>query len=577
MLLTITSFLFFTAAVAVISYFKTKGEVSSAKGYFLAGRGLSAIVIASSMVLTSLSTEQLVGTNASSYAANFSIMAWTVMAIIPLVVLALYLLPRYLKGGFSTIPEFFEERYDQKTRRLMSMLFLLGYTFVLIPGSLYSGAIAFTQIFDITGNFGISLSTSIWILTWVIGIVGGLYAVFGGLKAVAISDTINGIGLLIGGLSIPFFAFLILGDGSLTDGLSKFFTAHPEKLNAIGSATDPVPWLTILTGVFVVNFFYWSTNQAIVQRSLAAKSLATGQKGILMAGIFLLLLPLILNVPGVLSHIMFGDTLAKIDLAYPALVGHVLPKPLLGFFCAAIFGAILSTFNSFVNSAATLFCLDIYKPKFKPNITDEEIIRVAKIAGTVIALISMCIAPLLLYGSDGLFLLLRRFAGFFNIPVIALVAIGFLNKTVSGKSARISVYAHIILYFLLIWVFKVKLNFMHILFILFVFDILFMLLLNFHYPREKAYVPSPKNKSNVDLTPWKYSKALSITLICALAFLYLVFSPIGIACKGGVSPYFLPTGLGLGIVWAVLMIIALRKAIVKYGTKKLLKQQTELN
>ena len=563
MILTISSFLFFTILVAVISYYKTKGSVSSAKGYFLAGRGLSAIVIASSMVLTSLSTEQLVGTNASSYAANFSIMAWTVMAIIPLVVLALYLLPRYLKGGFSTIPEFFEERYDQKTRRLMSLLFLSGYTFVLIPGSLYSGAIAFTQIFNIPENFGISLSTSIWILTWIIGIVGGLYAVFGGLKAVAVSDSINGIGLLIGGLAIPFFAFLILGDGSLTAGLAKFFTAHPEKLNAIGSATDPVPWLTILTGVFIVNFFYWSTNQAIVQRSLAAKSLATGQKGILVAGIFLLLLPLILNVPGVISHIMFGNTLAKIDLAYPALVSNVLPKPLLGFFCAAIFGAILSTFNSFVNSAATLFCLDIYKPKFKPNITDEEIIRIAKISGTVIALISMCIAPLLMYGSDGLFLLLRRFAGFFNIPVIALVAVGFLNKTVSGKSARISVYSHIVLYFLLIWVFKVKLNFMHVLFLLFVFDIILMLLLNCKYPRETLYVPSPINKSNVDLTPWKYSSALSITLIFALAFIYTVFSPIGVASAKGISPYLIPATICLLFFWVCTMLIAYRKQILK--------------
>ena len=555
--MTFFTFVLITALIAFVSWLKTKGEENSAKGYFLAGRGLSATVIGFSMVLTSLSTEQLVGVNASSYISNFSIIAWTVQSVIPLCVLALFLLPRYLKGGFTTIPEFFEERYDRQTRQIMSLLFLVAYTFVMIPGALYSGAIAFTQIFDVEAMFGVSFNTALWGVVWLIGIIGGIYAIFGGLKAVAVSDTLNGFALIIGGAMIPFFALKYLGQGSMAKGVEIVTTTHLDKLTAWGATTDPVPWTTIFTGILIVNFFYWTTNQAIIQRSLAAKSLAEGQKGILYAGVFLLFLPIMLNVPGLISFHIFGDGLKNIDLAYPTLVSKVLPKPLLGFFTACLFGAILSTFNSFINSAATLFCYDIYRPIFKKDISDEDLIKVAKIAGTIIAIISMIIAPLLQYGTGGLFLLLKRFAGFFNIPIVALVAVGFLNKTVSGKAARITVLLHVILYYSLVWIFKVKVNFVHVMGSLFVFDVVVMFILGSIFKRETEYVPSTKNKSNVDLTDWKYVREFSALLIMGLFYLYAVLSPIGLA--GGKS-------LGkVSLIFAVITVVIL---VVLNMTKK---------
>lgn len=555
--MTFFTFVLITALIAFVSWLKTKGDDSSAKGYFLAGRGLTATVIGFSMVLTSLSTEQLVGVNASSYVSNFSIIAWTVQSVIPLCVLALFLLPKYLKGGFTTIPEFFEERYDRQTRQIMSLLFLIAYTFVMIPGALYSGAIAFTQIFDVEAMFGVSFNVALWGVVWVIGIIGGIYAIFGGLKAVAVSDTLNGFALIIGGAMIPFFALKYLGSGSMMKGVEIITTTHVDKLNAWGAVSDPVPWTTIFTGILIVNFFYWTTNQAIIQRSLAAKSLAEGQKGILYAGVFLLLLPIMLNLPGLVSFHIFGDGLKNIDLAYPTLVSKVLPKPLLGFFTACLFGAILSTFNSFVNSAATLFCYDIYRPMLKKEISDEKLIKIAKIVGTLIAIISMIIAPLLQYGTGGLFLLLKRFAGFFNIPIVALVAVGFLNKTISGKAARITVLLHIILYFSLVWVFKVKVNFVHVMGSLFVFDVITMFILGNIFKREKEYIPSTKNKSNVDLTEWKFAREFSTVLIMGLFYLYAVLSPIGLA--GG-------NRLGkITIIFAVLTVILL--ALIK-ATKR---------
>ncbi|WP_300331331.1 solute:sodium symporter family transporter [Fusobacterium sp.] len=555
--MTFFTFVLITALIAFVSWIKTKGEDGSAKGYFLAGRGLTATVIGFSMVLTSLSTEQLVGVNASSYASNFSIIAWTVQSVIPLCVLALFLLPKYLKGGFTTIPEFFEERYDRQTRQIMSLLFLIAYTFVMIPGALYSGAIAFTQIFDVEAMFGVSFNVALWGVVWVIGIIGGIYAIFGGLKAVAVSDTLNGFALIIGGAMIPFFALKYLGSGSMMKGVEIITTTHVDKLNAWGAVSDPVPWTTIFTGILIVNFFYWTTNQAIIQRSLAAKSLAEGQKGILYAGVFLLLLPIMLNLPGLVSFHIFGDGLKNIDLAYPTLVSKVLPKPLLGFFTACLFGAILSTFNSFVNSAATLFCYDIYRPMLKKEISDEELIKIAKIVGTLIAIISMIIAPLLQYGTGGLFLLLKRFAGFFNIPIVALVAVGFLNRTISGKAARITVLLHIILYFSLVWVFKVKVNFVHVMGSLFVFDVITMFILGCIFKREKEYIPSAKNKSNVDLTEWKFAREFSTILVMGLFYLYAVLSPIGLAGGNGLRK--------ITIIFAVLTVVLL--ALVK-ATKR---------
>ena len=556
--MTFITFVLITALIAFVSWLKTKGEDGSAKGYFLAGRGLTATVIGFSMVLTSLSTEQLVGVNASSYASNFSIIAWTVQSVVPLCVLALYLLPKYLKGGFTTIPEFFEERYDRQTRQIMSLLFLVAYTFVMIPGALYSGAIAFTQIFDVEAMFGVSFNTALWGVVWLIGIIGGIYAVFGGLKAVAVSDTLNGFALIIGGAMIPFFALKYLGDGSMAKGVEIVTTTHIEKLTAWGAAADPVPWTTIFTGILIVNFFYWTTNQAIIQRSLAAKSLAEGQKGILYAAIFLLFLPVMLNVPGLVSFHIFGDSLKNIDLAYPTLVSKVLPKPLLGFFTACLFGAILSTFNSFINSAATLFCYDIYRPMLKKDISDEDLIKVAKIAGTIIAIISMVIAPLLQYGTGGLFLLLKRFAGFFNIPIVALVAVGFLNRTISGKAARATVLLHVIINYSLVWIFKVKVNFVHVMGSLFVFDIIVMFILGSIFKRETPYVPSNSNKSNVDLTSWKYAREVSALLIIGLCYLYAILSPWGLA--GG-------NGLGkITMIFAVLTVVIL--GIITFTKKK---------
>ncbi|BFU61145.1 MULTISPECIES: solute:sodium symporter family transporter [Rodentibacter] len=550
MFITISTFLLVTGIVAFISWKKTRNDdLSTSKGYFLAGRGLSGFVIGCSMVLTSLSTEQLIGVNAVSYKGNFSIIAWTVQSVIPLCFLALYLLPKYIKNGYTTIPEFFENRFDRQTRLIMSALFLVFYLFIVIPTALYTGAIAFNKIFNLETVFGISYGQSIVYTVTAIGVVGAIYAIFGGLKAVAVSDTVNAVLLVVGALLVPIFALIYLGDGNIAVGFKTITTTHVEKFNAIGGAEDAVPWPAIFTGILIVNFFYWTTNQAIVQRALGARDLKSGQKGILLAALFLLTLPLILNLPGLLSFHILGEGLNPIDTSYPALVNRVLPTFLQGFFIAALFGAILSTFNSFLNSAATIYCKDLLPSISKTQRTEKELILHAKKISAIMAVLTMIIGPLLMFGTDGIFLLTKRFAGFVNIPIVALFAVGLFNKTVSGLAARIALLLHVILYFCIVWVFQMKVNFVYVMAALFVFDVVVMLVLGQFLKRE-PYEESKENKEGVDLTNWEHVRVTVASLVLGLISLHVLLSPFGLASTEG-QPLLI-----LGI-YAVLQVIFL--------------------
>jgi SSS family solute:Na+ symporter len=231
----ILSFIGFTALVAIISYLATrKTNDNSSDGYFLGGRSLTGYVIAGSLLLTNLSTEQIVGLNGVAFKEGILVMAWETLAAIAMVVTAVFLLPRYLKGGITTVPQFLENRYDKMTKTITSGLFLSGYAIVLLPIVLYSGSLAINSMFSLPELLNVSKSTALWITVWAIGIIGSIYAIFGGLKAVAVSDTINAVGLLIGGLLIPVFGLLAIGDGSISEGITTLLATNPEKFKAMG-------------------------------------------------------------------------------------------------------------------------------------------------------------------------------------------------------------------------------------------------------------------------------------------------------------------------------------------------------
>jgi SSS family solute:Na+ symporter len=540
---TLITCVIFMGLVAFVSYLKTKGELDTSDGYFLAGRGLTGYFIAGSLVLTNLSAEHLIGLNGNSYRSNMSAMGWEVTAAIAIIIMALYFLPKYLGGAFTTLPEFLTTRYDETVRRYSVILFMMGYILVTIPATLYAGAIAILELFDIPTLVGISYSQSVWLIVWIVGIIGAIYAIAGGLKGVAVSDTINGVGLLIIGLLIPILGLIVLGDGSFLEGFKTIATSNPEKLSSIGGPKDSVPFSTIFTGMIYANMFYWGTNQYVIQRTLGAKSLKEGQKGVLITGFFKVLIPFFMMIPGVIAFHLLGGNLDNVDSAYPLLVTKVLPPYLSGFFLAVLLGAVLSSFDSILNSAATMFALDIYKPTFDKNADDKKLIKVSKIFGCIVALASFFVAPLLLNAPAGMFDILRKFTGFFNIPIITIVLVGLFTKKVPALSAKVVIIFHVITYYMLCWGLKkffglnITLNFIHIYAVLFWTEVAIMLIIAKIKPRETDYIY--KTNAKVELKPWRIAPLVTVILVGFVIYTYVIFSPIGLAYANGiVSPSF---------------------------------------
>lgn len=537
---TAITFVAFTALVAIISWWKTRGDnLDTQDGYYLAGRGLTGPVIAGSLLMTNLSAEQLVGNNGQAVRVGMSTMGWEVTSAIALVILAFVLMPKYLQTGLTTVPQFFEERYDAGTRRLVSIIVLLSYVVIMLPNILYAGAEVFVNIFGLDKVLGISYFAAIAIVCVATAIVGSIYAIFGGLKAIALSDSINGLGLIVGGLLVPIFGLMFLsgqlgGDGSFLDGFDKFLHTDPTYLNSINEYNSPEPWLPwplLLTGLLVNNMYYWATNQSIIQRTFGAKNLKEAQKGAVFAGFLKIMTPLIIVVPGVICALAYpGQDWGNGNSAYPMLVSEVMPKPVLGFFAAVMFGAILSSFNSVLNSASTIYALDIHRPIFNPTASDAHMVKVGQNFGTVVAIISTIMSPFMLYMTGITTFVNSAFAAF-NTPIFVCLLCGFFWKKVPSIAAKIVIPAHVVLYFLLQFVLRnmiPALNDIHYLYftaVLFVFDMLLMWVIVKKSPRPEDFVLH--DAKAVDMTPWKNGKIWATITLLVMVAAYIIFSPLG--------------------------------------------------
>ncbi len=541
MTITIITFVFFTTLVAILTWLVTRGKGTSTEdGFFLAGRSLTGVVIAGSLLLTNLSTEQLVGLNGGAFQEGLSVMAWEVIAGMSLVVMALFFLPRYLKSGIATIPQFLEERYDAKVRALTTTIFIVAYMLILLPFVLYSGAQALTDMLNLEAMFDISQKKAIWIVVAFIAMVGSAYAIFGGLRAVAVSDTFNGAGLLVGGVMITYFSLnYAAGDGSIFSVFSKIKAESPDAFNSLGKTGEDVHWPTLFTGVLLLNFFYWCSNQQIIQRTFGAKNLAEGQKGVLLAASFKILAPIILVIPGIVALYVanhnadFNQSLLGADgtrdgsKVYGSLVRLVLPGPLTGFFAAVVVGSVLSTFNSVLNSSATLFSLGVYKKVINPGCTTEQVVKSGRWCSIIVTIFAAITAPLVFMGQDKIFAYFQGLNGVYFIPLLVIVLVGFANKTVNGTSAFITVITGLVLmgwgtFFdggLIVKVFKSGYHYMGAVFL---FLVLLQLALGAFMKRPVPYVQ--RDAGLVDLNPWKPAKAVGAVLFVVVLSLYLLLA-----------------------------------------------------
>jgi len=449
-LIVLLTFLLFTGLVAALTWVLThKDDHATSEGFFLAGRRLGAVVIAGSLLLTNLSAEQMVGLNGAAFLGGLHVMVWEIVTVVSIVLMALFFLPRFLRSGVTTVPQFLEARFGPSTQLFTTLIFLIAYAVILLPIILYAGAQGLSKMIDISGLTGIQSNTLVlWLTVWVVGVIGSVYALFGGLRTVAVSDTINGVGLLIGGFLISYYGLVAVGEGQgAIAGLQAVQTDQAERLNSIGSADQSVPFTTIFTGAFLIMTFYWCTNQQIIQRTFGARDLATGQKGVLLCGALKLLGPLYLVLPGLIAYQLFtSDGVAHVsnDASYGALVFHVLPKGLVGFFAAVVVGAILSSFNSALNSTTTLFSLGVYKARINPQATEHQVVASGKWFGWIIAVIAMVLAPLLAK-TESIFAYLQTMNAIYFIPILAVVVVGMVTRRVSAKAANIGLAAGLIL------------------------------------------------------------------------------------------------------------------------------------
>ena len=521
-MLTVTTFVGFTVFVALYSWYRMrKDKMNSSDDYFLGGRSLSGIVIAASMLMTNISTEHLIGMNGSSYKNGFIIIAWEVTSALALVVAALYFIPKYLRMGLTTIPEYLEKRFDGVTRSLIALFLVISFVVTLLPIVLYTGAINLESIFNISEVLGVTKSEGLWITVVGIGVIGSLYAIFGGLKAVSISDLIMGYGLLIGGLMIPVFALYNIGDGNIFTGLAKVFHHAPEKFNVVGAKDSVLPFGVLFTGLIINQLYFWGMNQTIIQRALGAKNLKEAQKGLLFTGVLKILVPLVIVLPGVIGFYYFGDSMYEHqDYVYPALIKKVMPVALIGFFAAVVMGAVLSTFNAVLNSAATIFSIDVYKRLLKKDASEKRLVWVGRATSTTLAVFAILSAPLVANAPEGLYQLLQQLNGIFFIPIASIMIAGFFLKNISAAGAKTALFFGLIFYITATFILKVNIHFIHIWGIEFVLNMIIMFVMSYFYPRTTFNDKADALK--VDMKGWKYAYHLSAVLVVVTIVIYIV-------------------------------------------------------
>ena len=553
----IVSFIVFLAFAGALTWFIVrKQDVGSNTGFFLAGRSLTFPLIAASLLLTNLSTEQMVGLNGSAFRQGLCVMAWEVVAVVSLVAMAWFFLPKFLKSGVTTVPEYLELRFGKSTGTIANAIFLFFYVFLLLPLILYTGALALSRILDFHSLLpGLSDTAILWLAIWLIGLMGCAYSLFGGLRTCAVLDTINGIGLLVGGFMIVFFALNKVsavngGELGIMGALSEVRNAHAEAemFNTFGRPKSEVPFWTLFTGVLIINMFYWCTNQQIIQRTFGAKGLAEGQKGVLLCGLLKLLGPLYLVLPGMIAFYFACKGLLNLDmnssaLAYGELVTFVLPNWLAGFFAAVLIGAVLSSFNGALNSSCTLFSIGFYKGIINPQAEDKKVVLSGRVFGFIIAVLCMCGAPLLA-NTSSIFDYLQKTNGIYNIPLFAIILVGMLTKFVPKMAANVALFVGVVLIAFLTFgdtffgegfIDKITggLNIYHVDTIVFLILIAIMGIWSLVAPRKEAFVQ--QDVKAVDMTPWKLSWVAGGLLFVLVGIIYIAFGKLG-ALKDDKAP-----------------------------------------
>ena len=494
-----------------IGLWVSRGKGKSSEDYFLASKSLPWWAIGTSLIAANISAEQFIGMSGSGFAIGLAIASYEWMAAITLIIVGKYFLPIFIEKGLYTIPEFIEVRYGTNLKTILAIFWIALFIFVNLTSVLYLGATAIDTIVG-TGDGSIFLYSIIGL-----ALFAAAYSLYGGLAAVAWTDVVQVVLLIAGGLITTYIGLTHVSEtGNVFDGLVTVYEQVPEKFSMIlekGEIITPegkdawwdLPGLAVLLGgMWVANLYYWGFNQYIIQRTLAAKSLRESQKGIILAGFLKLLIPLIVVVPGIIAYVMNvgpGGAFSKEftdpsfiaeggriinDNAFPWLIKEFVPMGLKGLVLAALAAAIVSSIASMLNSTATIFTMDIYKPYIQKGASENKLVKVGRISASLALVIAVILAPQL-RNLGQVFQYIQEYTGVVSPGILAVFMLGLFWKKTTNNAAIWGVLASIpiALYFKIGpngWAdgsFFLELPFMHQMFLTWILTMLIMVVISY--------------------------------------------------------------------------------------------------
>lgn len=422
-----------------------QGGQKTTEDYFLASKSLPWWAIGASLIAANISAEQFIGMSGSGFAIGMAIASYEFMSALTLVIVGKYFLPIFIKQGLYTIPEFVEKRFSANLKTILAVFWIALFVFVNLTSVLFLGAKAIDMIVG-TGN-GDLLVPSILGLAF----VAAAYSIYGGLSAVAWTDVVQVVLLIVGGVITTLIALAnVSPDGGVISGLAHVTDVAGEKFHMIIDKDNPqfnnLPGIAVLIGgLWVANLYYWGFNQYIIQRTLAAKSLREAQHGIIFAAFLKLIVPLIVVIPGIVAFVMYSESKDPAvismfeatggpDKSYPWLISTFIPTGLKGLVLAALAAAIVSSLASMLNSTSTIFTMDIYKPHINPQASGRKLVNVGRLTAAVALVVAGCLAPLMA-SFDQMFQYIQEYTGLVSPGILAVFMMGLFWKKTTNKGA----------------------------------------------------------------------------------------------------------------------------------------------
>ena len=442
------------------------GHQKNAEDYFLAGKSLPWWAIGASLIAANISAEQIIGMSGSGFAVGLAIATYEWMAAVTLLIVGKFLLPIFIEKKLYTIPEFVEQRFNTTLKTILAVFWIALFVFVNLTTVIFLGAKALDTI------FGVGDGSLIWASLIGLALIAAAYSIYGGLSAVAWTDVVQVVLLVLGGLVTTFIALdQVTPEGGVIRGLNHVYDVAGDKFHMILDKSNPefnnLPGIAVLIGgMWVANLYYWGFNQYIIQRTLAAKSLEESQKGIVFAAFLKLIIPLIVVIPGIVAYVMFSqpegtkmipgvvDAFSKVgggldnDKAYPWLISEFVMPGFKGLVVAALAAAIVSSLASMLNSVATIFTMDIYKPYFNQEASDKQTVTVGRVTALVALVIAVLVAPQL-SNVPQMFQYIQEYTGLVSPGILAVFIMGLFWKKTTTKAAIYGVLASIVIALLL--------------------------------------------------------------------------------------------------------------------------------